>query len=312
MPRAKVVSFINYKGGVGKTTTTYHVGCSLVQHHNKKVLLIDTDPQTNLTFLCASIEDWQNFKRQRGTIATLYKRFTAGQTLDTKRVIWNAPVHSATSRIQNLDLIPCDIDLLGEDLGGAGALSGSYSTLEAIRKHAKQYLRERLFLHTVLREIEDKYDYALIDCAPNLYLMTQNALTASRHYVVTAIPDHLSTIGLQILQRKVRNIEQWIGSAQKFSGDESSKRVAAFGGVIFVKVRIGGTMITNTHAAIMTEVAQILGQGSCFEVHTTELIGYGEAAEGLVPVWMNPTENSRRAARKQEYQRITNEFTTRF
>ncbi|HJU03648.1 MAG TPA: ParA family protein, partial [Nitrospiraceae bacterium] len=38
---AKVISFINYKGGVGKTTTTYHVGCSLVQHHNKKVLFID-------------------------------------------------------------------------------------------------------------------------------------------------------------------------------------------------------------------------------------------------------------------------------
>ena len=50
---AKVISFINYKGGVGKTTTTFHVGCGLAMFEpNKKVLLIDADPQTNLTFLC--------------------------------------------------------------------------------------------------------------------------------------------------------------------------------------------------------------------------------------------------------------------
>ncbi len=74
MPRAKVLSFINYKGGVAKTTTTYHVGCSLVQHFNKKVLLVDIDPQTNLTFLCAPIEKWAEFKKKTGTIATLYQR----------------------------------------------------------------------------------------------------------------------------------------------------------------------------------------------------------------------------------------------
>jgi hypothetical protein len=66
VPRAKVVSIINYKGGVGKTTTTYHVGCSLAQHHQKKVLLIDIDPQTNLTFLCAPVEDWERVKQKTG------------------------------------------------------------------------------------------------------------------------------------------------------------------------------------------------------------------------------------------------------
>jgi cellulose biosynthesis protein BcsQ len=46
---ARVIAFINYKGGVAKTTTTYHIGCSLAQHLKKRVLLIDIDPQTNLT-----------------------------------------------------------------------------------------------------------------------------------------------------------------------------------------------------------------------------------------------------------------------
>ena len=63
-----VVSFINYKGGVGKTTSAYHVACSLAQHHHQRVLMIDIDPQTNLTFLCVGPEDWERRKRSQGTI----------------------------------------------------------------------------------------------------------------------------------------------------------------------------------------------------------------------------------------------------
>src|SRR5262245_53256089 len=122
---ARVIAFINYKGGVAKTTTTYHVVCSLAQHFNKKVLFVDIDPQTNLTFLCGTIQDWEKFKKNSGTIATMYGRFLAKQSIDTKRFIWRQPVGSALKkRIGTLDLIPCDIDLLGEDLGGS-SVSGS-------------------------------------------------------------------------------------------------------------------------------------------------------------------------------------------
>src|SRR2546429_7513608 len=95
MPKAKVFSFINYKGGVAKTTTTYHVGCSLVQHFGKRVLLVDIDPQTNLTFLCGSIPAWEKFKRDKGTIRDIYRRFVDKKALDTKRFIWPEPVGAA-------------------------------------------------------------------------------------------------------------------------------------------------------------------------------------------------------------------------
>lgn len=75
MTGAKVFAFINYKGGVAKTTSTYHIGCWLAGLKEKKVLLIDIDPQTNLTFLCASIDDWETRKSKVGTIATMYKRY---------------------------------------------------------------------------------------------------------------------------------------------------------------------------------------------------------------------------------------------
>ncbi len=321
MPRAKVLSIINYKGGVGKTTTTYHVGCSLAQHHNKKVLLIDIDPQTNLTFLCAIPERWERFKRNTGTIATMYRRFQDRVTLDPKRYIWRTPIRAGRYVIPNLDLIPCDIDLLGEDLGG-GRIAGTFPTIEALRRQTKEFLRERTFLRNAIREVEDDYDYVLIDCPPNLYLMTQNALVASDWYIITAIPDHLSTIGLSILQRKVSSevgsgenssIAKLVESAQTFAGSTGSPmKVADCGGVIFVKVRIGGSRITTTHSAIMEELNSTLGRGICFSPHTTELIGYGEAAEFSVPVWMHTSQNARRATEKREYENITDEFVRRF
>jgi chromosome partitioning protein len=85
---ATVVAFINYKGGVAKTTTTYHIGCALTQRLSKKVLLVDIDPQTNLTFLCCTVGDWENFKKASGTIATMYRRFQEKKAIDTKRYIW--------------------------------------------------------------------------------------------------------------------------------------------------------------------------------------------------------------------------------
>ncbi len=309
---AKVIAFINYKGGVAKTTTTYHVGCSLAQHFGKRVLLVDIDPQTNLTFLCASIEDWEKFKRNTGTIAHMYQRFLDKKSLDTKRFIWRQPVGSSLrKRLRTLDLIPCDIDLIGEDLGG-GSVSGSFPNLEMLRRQSREYLRDRSFLRRALEEVEGDYDYILIDCPPNLYLMTQNALIAARWYVVTAIPDHLSTIGLNILQRKVRNIGDLVKSAQTFASEKNSLAVAEIGGIIFVRVRLGGSMITNVHSSTMAQVQIEQLNHLCFTTHTTELIGYGEAAEQSLPVWMTPTKNAESAAGKHEYEHITEEFLQRF
>lgn len=312
MPDPRIVSFINYKGGVGKSTTTYHVGCSLAQHHGKRVLLIDIDPQTNLTFLCASYEEWLKQKARAGTIATVYERFLKKQAMNVATAVWRTPIRLMKGRIAKLDLIPCDLDLLGEDLGVAG-VSIRGSPMQMIKENAKAYLRERDFLKRMIAEIDAEYDVILIDCPPNLYTMTQNALVASDHYLITAIPDHLSTIGLNILQRKVDGIGGKMRDMHTLAGSTMPARfVAELGGVIFVKVRLGGSRITRTHANTMASVATEVGQKYCFETHTTELIGYGEASEQSLPVWEASTQNAINAADKHEYERIASEFKSRF
>ena len=305
---ATVVSCINYKGGVGKTTTAYHVSCSLAQHHRQRVLMIDIDPQTNLTFLCATPEQWQRRKRNVGTIASLYRRFTDGLPLEVKRHVWERPVTIGRYPISRLDMIPCDIDLLGEDLGG-GQLAGVFPSAQALRQNAQQYMRERSFLVEVIEEVQDRYDWVVIDCPPNLYLMTQNALHASDYYVVTAIPDHLSTIGLTILTQKIGKIGEFIASAQPLAGIDSERAVAELGAIVFVKVRLGGTLITNTHQTTMASIAlEQFARDKVVSTYTTELIGYSEAAENQVPVWEHESENARRAAGKNEYPEITRQL----
>lgn len=314
MSRAKIISFINYKGGVGKTTTTYHIGCSLAFHHGKKILLLDIDPQTNLTFLCVDYPSWQRFKGSNGTIATLYHRFQQRHPLETNRCIWHSPLgHGQFQKIPNTDLLPCDLELLGEDLGGVSPIPpvpSAANPFQVLQKQAKQTLREWLFLKEALSEVQDNYDYILIDCPPNIYMMTQNALVASDWYVVTTIPEYLSTIGLQILVRKVGEICQKVVGVASLAGINGVK-VAELGGVVFVKVRIGGSIITQQHYGQMAQMQRDFPR-HCFESYTTELIGYSEAAERRLPVWLADTANTRRAAAKMEYENITREFLGRF
>ena len=129
-------------------------------------------------------------------------------------------------------MVPCDIELIGEDIGG-GQIAGAYPSMEMLRKNARQFLRDRDFLVKTIDEVRDKYDYVLIDCPPNLYLMTQNALVASHYYIVTAIPDHLSTIGLNILIGKVKKIGELVTSATVLAGRPADNhRVAELGAVL--------------------------------------------------------------------------------
>lgn len=322
---SKVFSFINYKGGVGKTTTTYHIGCSLACHYNKKVLLIDIDPQTNLTFSCKAYEDWKTFKHRNGTILNLYRNYKNKKTMDISRCIWQNPVGSDQfTKIRGLDLLPCDLDLLGEDIivrasdscntGFSSSSNSSFSNFEKQVRKARKEIRPYLFLEKAVKEVKDKYDYILIDCPPNLYMMTQNALIASDYYIITTIPEYLSLIGLNTLIGKVKEIGKEIEKKiRRAALAEKDIQMAELGGIIFVKVRLGGSMITRQHKDNMNQIKADERLGKyCFNTYTTELIGYSDSAESRLPVWLVETQNAKRAAAKGEYEKITEEFLWRF
>lgn len=172
---AKVISFINYKGGVGKTTTTFHVGCGLAMFEPKmKVLLIDADPQTNLTFLCTDFPQWERQVATAGSLETVYSAYLKGESKLFRQLIWAKPMKQP--ELANVDLVPSTIELLDIDL----RLQSRTKAATTIQEVAQIHLDQRSILSRAIDEIASEYDYILIDCPPNLYLATQNALRERR------------------------------------------------------------------------------------------------------------------------------------
>lgn len=302
-PVAKVISFMNYKGGVGKTTTTYHIGCGLAMYHGKRVLLIDNDPQTNLTFLCASLADWKKHLEARGSLEALYRGFIDSQPVCIQDIVWKRPMPH--QRLESIDLIPSDITLLDIDL----RLQSRTKSSTTIREVAETHLKQRGILREALGAVLQDYDYIFIDCAPNLYLATQNALYASDGYLVTLMPDHFSTIGVEFLDRKVSELLRERSLAEQLlrSGTNGANELPFF--LVFVRVPVtAGRMqiVAREQMALVRGLPKFSAR--CFDSKTEDYKDIREATTEERPVFLN----SPGSQNCENYRQMAAEFLQRF
>ena len=186
----KIVSMINLKGGVGKTTMTVAFAEYLALQHQKKVLVIDLDPQTNATVSLIKEKTWDEKDGQGETLFQLFKdkldktsKFQLDKTIVKK-------VSNIDGGIKNLDLLPSSLRLV--DLQDSlSTISGPFYITSPIT-----------ILKNSVSNILENYDVVLIDCPPNLGIITLNGLLISDYYLIPCIPDLLSTYGIpQILSR---------------------------------------------------------------------------------------------------------------
>ena len=191
-----VLSFINLKGGVGKTTTAVAVAEMLAQEERKHVLLIDLDPQTNATVTMISEAQWAEMDNDGRTIAQLFEdRLNPHHSprFDIERAIAQR-VSTINDGIARLDLLPSSrlIDL--QDRIPMIALSGNFTAnpLEILR--------------VAIQPVIGRYDYIIIDCPPSLGTVTKNGLRISTGYIIPTIPDIVSTWGIYQI---VDNIAQF-------------------------------------------------------------------------------------------------------
>ncbi|GAS82372.1 ParA family protein [Paenibacillus amylolyticus] len=209
MPQAKVISFINMKGGVGKTTLTINVADQLASKGNK-VVVIDMDPQfnatqslllhktqlTSITPMNSDVIDEDNNVaeediRKEMTSANEYDELsTAGLTVlqifGSSDVAKPADNPSLVQKIKdNLYLIPGDLRLAKEVSGDtAGKVAAVFS-------------------HVDKTQILLEYDYVLIDCPPTWSILTHSSLFASDYYIVPSKVDFYSSIGIQLLEEQI-------------------------------------------------------------------------------------------------------------
>lgn len=202
-----VISVMNYKGGVGKTTVTANLAGELALR-GQNVLIIDLDPQANLTLSFLSLQDWKSLDEEAKTIKHWYDQYLKhnvngslqGLIVNPSRVNSQLEARGSTGRV---DLISSHLDLINVDMELSSKLGGI--TVPIIHNN---YFNVLTRLRKKLEGFKDRYDVILIDCPPNFNLVTQNAIVASDYYIVPAKPDYLSTLGIWTLRRHVDQLKE--------------------------------------------------------------------------------------------------------
>ena len=187
MPKSEVIAIANQKGGVGKTTTTFNLGVALA-HAGKRVLLVDSDPQGDLTTYMG-IHDPDNIPV---TLSTLMERSIKDEDINSKEAI--------LKHDEGIDLIPSNLELSSMEVSLVNAMSREFT------------------LRNCLSDIKDKYDYVLIDCMPSLGMITINALACADKVIIPVQSEFLAAKGMSHLMNTVLKVRKQINPNLKVGG----------------------------------------------------------------------------------------------
>ena len=248
---AHVFSTINLKGGVGKTTTTVAMAEFMSGELGKKVLVIDLDPQTNATVMLIGEDKWRDLNKQEHTICRLFK-----DALDpeNKRFDFDATLQrkvSDVSEARTIDLLPSSLDLIDVQDRLASVPPGRFYSVNPTE----------LLWRAVKANLND-YDIVIVDCPPNLGIITLNGLRMSDGFVIPTIPDVLSTYGIpQILTR----VDQY---AKEIAEDIEPL------GIVVTKFQANSTVHRNTLKQLRAN-----GNPPIFDAIIPQSNQYADAAE---------------------------------
>lgn len=179
---AKIMSIVNQKGGVGKTTTAVNLA-TIIAIMNKRVLLIDLDSQGNSSSGLGI--------RQEQRKITTYQVVCGLENIEN--AIFSTEIPNLFVITSNTNLAAAEIDLIGKD-------------------------NREMILKNCLRSVQDKFDYIVIDCPPSLNLLTLNALVASHEAIIPMLCDFYSLEGLSHLLKTIEIVEKNLNPDIKIGG----------------------------------------------------------------------------------------------
>lgn len=178
--------------------------------------------------------DWERQINENGTLLSFFEACLGDKSFDLSSIVATPTRFTKSPWYQNFDLrlnrgiklVPSDMQLFGVGL-------------KLAQRFGFENPKAQLFLKKALATIDNQYDFIFIDCPPNLYLATQNGLFASQYYVVVALAEYLSTLGIAHIQASINSL---FAAANSILGSEAFKK-PSLAGIVFNKVRYlsGGT-----------------------------------------------------------------------
>lgn len=185
--KCKVIAITNQKGGVGKTTTTFNLGVALAKQ-GKRVLVVDVDPQSNLT----TYAGWYDENELKYTLTDLMEQSMNDDEIKIKESI----LHHK----ENVDLIPSNLSLSALENSLTYAMSREYT------------------LRNCLSSIKDDYDYILLDCQPSLGMLTINALASANSVIIPVQSEYFALRGMTDLFKIINKVRRQINPTLKIDG----------------------------------------------------------------------------------------------
>ena len=273
---AKIITIINFKGGVGKTTVAIELSAALARFYGKRTLLVDLDPQASATFYVMEQQRWLTWKDTRGSTADLFAQ--QDRHFPVRKAIVQDVIQDKAA-VLGFDLLPSNPDLVDVDLRLADFVG--YNVLQR-----------------ALDQVHHEYDYIICDCPPNFNPVTKNALWASDAYVVPTIPDFLSTYGIGLLRRSVHKLFAPTNHATALRGP-------VFGGIVLTRVKA-----TNLNDHYCNQVG-LDYPGHVFKQTISDSIAIATAAADHMPISaLNPPKGYT-VKLQQQFQNLAGEFITR-
>ncbi len=201
-----VISTVNMKGGVGKTTLTVNLATCLARYHSKRVLVVDLDSQISATLSMMPPQEFARVRRNRRTLSYLLDK----EISPNVRRKFGTPdlVCSQVCQVSGLELLPGDIELYDEYLVSKMLHEeASCDGAEIDFNAAWNQFEDNLMRHILAPVLAD-YDFILLDCAPGYNLLTRSGLAASDLYILPARPEPLSLVGIQLLEQRIAKLKK--------------------------------------------------------------------------------------------------------
>lgn len=301
--RCQVISLINWKGGVGKTTLSHHLGTGLQrlskserrkyfgEERFPRVLLIDSDAQCSLSIACLTANNYEDliYKEGMGSIRQLYKEFLEREDspLEVNSFILKNAVQAESSRLyDNMDLILSHMEMNAMDMNIAVYQKPNWD--RSLVGSAEIYKFQ--VVANIVEQVKDKYDFIFIDCPSSLNYVSLNAIYASDYYLIPTLLDSLTTYGIQSITDEIEKMNHlFFNSVPEYEGTELL-------GIVANGVVERGAVPKNSQQRIYNNLLEIYGE-QLFTAYLTTGDGISLASERGLPVYALADYNA--TAKKQ-------------